>query len=475
MPFLNTRTTTPDVRNGTLNLRPIDVFNTIRNEASGAYRDAVPELEVDERGSNIVAVGQAVLGNPTYLNEFLPSLVNRIALVRVASMLFHNPLADLKKGTVELGASVSHTFISLITPQPFDIESAGDREFKRSLPKDKTEFYVPNSRLQFPITIDYRDIERAFTSYDGVNDMIERIVAQLATSGEYADFLLTEYVVRVAALTGEVHMIGVDPTDPEELAVALRSLAGQWSLPSTKYNRRHVRNRAETEDIVVLMTARQRARFDVGVLARAFNMDKADFLGRVITVNEFGEFDEEFFESVYTDSKQMVRLAPEDVELLDSMLAFVADRNYFQFYENSVRLTTTQVGAGLYTNYWLTIERTYATSGFANATAIFDSTSLKALPAALSYVVTQKTDSDGVVSLSFAPNFNFAGVTPAQIEWVQTGVNVEASIAIQKSAVTFSKTSPATAEVLIEIGDALYTADVAKALAVGDVVTINKL
>lgn len=488
MPILNARTTQPDRVIGSTTFRPIDVFNVIRENASAAYRDQVPKLTGDAAGSNIVAVGQAIMGNPGYLNEFLSSMVNRIALVKTESLMFHNMFAPLKKGTVELGSIVNHQFVELIAPTPFNRNIEDDdgniKLLKKSPPSVKGISYAPNSLLQYPITIDYRDIERAMTTFEGVNDLIDRIIGQLSTSAEYADFQLFNYIVRRAILTGEVAIQGVDPTDADELAVALRQIAGVWSLPSTKYNREGVRNTTPADQIYVLMSAKQRAKFDVGVLARAFNMDKADFIGRIVVVNEFGEFDNEFFESVYSGSEQMKRLTAEELELLDSVVCFVADADWFQVYDNSIRRGTFDNQQGLYMNSWLTIERTYASSPFANAVAIIDSTKVSALPATLQYVVNTVSEQENGTFVSFDPNFTFAGITPASVSWVQTEQSVEDFIAVQEKALFFGGTVKEL-DLVVKVGDATYTGTIdlvgdpdaepaVPGIKPGDTITITK-
>ena len=63
-----------------LNARTIDIINTIRANASPQYQHLVPEIEKE---TDIPAVGQTLLGYPQMANEFISTLVNRIASVEV--------------------------------------------------------------------------------------------------------------------------------------------------------------------------------------------------------------------------------------------------------------------------------------------------------------------------------------------------------------------------------------------------------
>ena len=156
-----------------LNGRTIDILNVIRQNASYQYQNQVPEVATAQ---DIVAVGDVLMGTPALQNEFLNALINRIALVRVKSALFNNPYAALKKGYLEFGETVEDVFVNIAKAVEFSPEKAEAREFKRTIPDVKSPFHVMNWRVMYPVTIQDDDLRRAFTSIDGVTDLIARIV-----------------------------------------------------------------------------------------------------------------------------------------------------------------------------------------------------------------------------------------------------------------------------------------------------------
>ena len=72
----------------TLNASTIDILNVIRDNASLAYQNQVPEVST---AVDIPRVGEVLYGTPAMANEFINALVNRIAAVRVQSATFNNP------------------------------------------------------------------------------------------------------------------------------------------------------------------------------------------------------------------------------------------------------------------------------------------------------------------------------------------------------------------------------------------------
>ena len=153
--------------------RTIDILNIIRNNASAEYQSAIPEIS---DVSDIPAVGQAIVGNPTRSNEFIDALVNRIALVMIRSATFRNPFEMLKKGYLEFGESVEEIFIAMADVYEYSAEKAASREFKRYTPKTASAFHLLNWKVMYPITIQRETLKQAFLSVQGVEDMITRII-----------------------------------------------------------------------------------------------------------------------------------------------------------------------------------------------------------------------------------------------------------------------------------------------------------
>ena len=129
----------------TLNASTIDIINTIRANASYEYQTMVPEIT---DAKEIPGVGEILYGYPALANQFINSLVNRIALVSVKSATFNNAYAELKKGYLEFGETVEEVFVSITKAREFSVDKAEQREHKRSLPDVKTAFHAMNWRVQ---------------------------------------------------------------------------------------------------------------------------------------------------------------------------------------------------------------------------------------------------------------------------------------------------------------------------------------
>ena len=122
-----------------LNASTLDIINTIRANASYEYQSLVPEIT---KASEIPLVGEVLYGYPAMANQFLNSLINRIALVKVNSALFNNAYKELKKGYLEFGETVEEVFVQIAKAREFSAEKASARELKRTLPDVRSAMHV---------------------------------------------------------------------------------------------------------------------------------------------------------------------------------------------------------------------------------------------------------------------------------------------------------------------------------------------
>ena len=349
----------------TLNGSTIDILNTIRANAPAEYQASIPTIASP---TEIPKVGEVIYGYPALANHFISALVNRIAAVRIKSATFNNKFAELKKGYLEFGETVEEAFANITKAREFSPEKASARELQRSLPDVKTAFHVMNYQAQYPVTIQDEDLKRAFLAENGVQDLIARIVDAVYTANEWDEYNLFKYLVIKAVTAGEMGIQTFNQADDKYAAIAFRSASNQFEFLSTTYNAAGVHNATPKADQFILMDAAYNAQFDVNVLASAFNMDKADFMGRLILVDSFTTFDNDRFTALVSDGS-MGTVTDAELTAMSDIKAVLIDREWFQVYDNLSRISEKYVANGLYWNYFYNSWKTVSYSPFSNALA----------------------------------------------------------------------------------------------------------
>lgn len=352
------------IAQSTLNASTIDILNVIRQNASYEYQQAVPEVT---QVSDIPKVGEIIYGTPAFANQFINALVNRIAIVRTQSVTFNNPYAPLKKGYLEFGETIEDIFVNIAKVVDYSAEKAAAREFRRTLPDVRSAFHVMNWRVMYPVTIQDEDLKLAFLTIDGVTDLIAKIVDSIYTAAEYDEFLLFKYLLIKAVAHGRMYPVAFDGSDLKNAAKVFRGTSNLLPFPKSEFNEAGVKNNTPKERQAIFMDALFNAEFDVDVLSAAFNMDKADFMGKLHLIDDWTTFDNERFEVIRENSDGIEEVTAEELTLMEDVKAVIVDTNWFQVYDNKNQFTEKYVAAGLYWNYFYHTWKTVSNSPFANA------------------------------------------------------------------------------------------------------------
>ena len=418
----------------TLNASTIDILNVIRQNASYDYQQNVPEVTT---ATDIPKVGEIIYGTPAFANQFINALVNRIALVRVKSANFNNPYSILKKGYIEYGETIEDIFVSIAKVVDFDPEKAKAREFQRTFPDVKSAFHTMNWRVMYPVTIQDEDLRQAFLSIDGVQNLIAKIVDSVYTAAEYDEFLLFKYMLIKAIAHGKMYPTAVGTaTAYTDAAVEFRATSNLMPFMSSDYNEAGVLTNTPRDRQIIFMDAKYNAQFDVNVLASAFNMDKADFIGRLFLIDNWTKFD------------------------------------------NNNKFTEKYVASGLYWNYFYHTWKTVSNSPFANAICFVTSDATITLPATITVNIVAKDESAEATVMTLTPEFADASLEPQNVKFIQTQALTTAGIGVQPYGALIIPTSKVGTNISLvcEINGVQYTTttNITGASDVGDTVELTK-
>lgn len=377
--------------------RAVDVLNVIRSQASANYQERVPVATQD----NIEEVGNPILSFQGIKNEFISSLVNRIAMVLITNKLYNNPLKNFKKGLLSLGETVEEVFVNIIKAEPYyrvddEGKSACQDLFEQRLPDVRAVFHTRNRQSKYVATVSNDDLRTAFLSYQGIEDLVSKIITALYTSDEYDEFILMKHVIFEAGVRGAIHTITIpDPTVSQDNAkkaiIELRAASSDVTFMSTAYNYMGVATHTPTEDQVIFILSRFNAVTDVEVLASAFNMDKTDFIGRRVIVDDFGGLEKE------------------------GLVALLVDRDWFMVFDNYLSMTEVYNAARLYWNYFLHHWQTLSYSPFQTCVGFVTTE-----PTITGVTVTPTTASLTKAAggtIQFTPTVNGTGLYNGAVTW----------------------------------------------------------
>ena len=404
----------------TLTNSSVEVLNVIRNNASQNYRDYVPIATPD--ADSIREIGAVIMDYPQLQNEFLSALVNRIGRVLITSKMYDNPLQMFKKGMLEFGETIEEVFVNLAKPFQFDPEDAESTIFRREMPDVKSAFHIMNYQKYYKTTIQNDQLRQAFLSWDGITDLIAKIVDAMYTGANYDEFITMKYLLAKHILNGRMYPVtvpAVTSANMKEIVSTIKGVSNNFEFLSNKYNVSGVYNKSDKSDQYMLINSNFDATMDVEVLASAFNMDKAEFAGRRVLVDSFGSLDNARLAVLFADDPTYTEIGSSDLAALDAIPCVLVDKDWFMVFDNYYNFTEQYNGQGLYWNYWYHVWKTFSVSPFAN-NAMF----IPAVPSVTSITVTPSTATVATGgTLQLTATVVTANFAPQTVDWSISGTS----------------------------------------------------
>lgn len=434
----------------TLTNSSIDVLNAIRNSATVNYQNYVPIATADP--DNIREIGAIIMDMPQLQNEFLSALVNRIGHVILTSKMYSNPWGVFKKGMLEYGETIEEIFVNIAKPFQYDPEVAETDVYKREIPDVRSAFHVMNYQKFYKATIQQEQLRQAFLSADGISQLIAGIVDQMYTAANYDEFLTMKYLLAKKILAGQFKPVTVSEltaANSNAVTTTIKETSNMLVFPSTEYNPAGVFQHTEYNDQYLIMSAKAKAVIDVNTLAVAFNMDKAHFMGHVVTIDSFGSLDVARLNVLFADDPTYTEIGSAELEALAAIPAVSVGRDWFMVYDNLMQFTENYNGQGLYWNYFYHVWKIFSSSPFENAVVYVPETpsvtSVTVSPDAVSAKAGQSVSlSADVVTVGFASkevNWTVATGTYANTVTVDKAGNVKIDAKAAAGSCTIKATS----------------------------------
>lgn len=338
----------------------VNSLNEIRTLSSNEYQSTVPVLTTD---SGIETISAPLLQYPNLMNEFINVLVQKIAYTQVETKIYRNPLRFLEGDSIPLGTIGEEIYINPAEGRDYDIN-----DFSGLLKKYDSDVKVQYNKInldeQYPVTIIRQELKKAFMSWQTLETFISNITTSLYNGAYISQFNRTKQLVTDAYRSNAVNIIEIEAPSTEEQAdeflIQARSLFLNYQSPSSEYNAWHkvggygreIITWSEKDDIVFLIRNDILSYLDVKALAKAFNIDSAKLMGRIVPINNFDIYNKKHVK-VFDGS---------------NILGIMADKSWFRIKEQDMYMEDFRNANNRSLQYYLNVIKMYQYSYFANAT-----------------------------------------------------------------------------------------------------------
>ena len=370
----------------------------------------------------LAKTGQELLNNGVMTNNFLNLLVNKIGVTLVNQKMYKNPFGIFKKGEMPLGVAVEDIFVNPVSAKNFVsgfnneftntasnvVNYGGLDPFSVEQSDVKVVYYPLNARVYFKVTIKFVEVQQAFTDWSKMDNLVNALVKNLSKSVEIWEFEQTKQLLGTnfefdTPTSKSVKVPSQNEIDwASEFAIKCRNIGLAMRQPSTEFNNwkdwsiannltgvnaNPVKTYTDVSDLHLICLTSVVANIDINVLATSFNIDKAEFLGNVMDMVNFGEYLDE-------NGQQVIEQYPENPEVGkkyhttgyngvydyadDSgkrhhveLFGYIIDEHFIQIWETYNAVTNIENPVSLYRNYFKHLWEVFALCPFANAVALY--------------------------------------------------------------------------------------------------------
>ena len=218
----------------------------------------------------------------------------------------------------------------------------------------------------------------AFTSADGMYNLVERIVGRLNDSDEWDTYILTKYMMARAFLDNAgiaTETSALTSENANEIVKDMKAVSNDMRFMNTGYNIQAVPTHTPVEDQIFMLTAKSSAVIDVGSLARAFNISYVDFVGQSEMINTFAfsKAEEARLDAIMTETANQglipgyTKLQDNDKQKLEKIVGVIMDRDFYMIFDRLYEMTSQYDPLHLNTNSFLHHWAIYSYNPFANA------------------------------------------------------------------------------------------------------------
>ena len=264
------------------------LLNAVKLDLPGEYKDKIPTATK----TNLLEIADIMIEYPTIKNAFLTRLVNKVGKTIIDNKVYQNRFKEFKKEMLPYGTSIEYVFTDLIKAKNFT-ENFGSSAAESLVARQDNnnvgvQYVSKNYEVKWKETISDVVFRQAFTTENGLYNLINAKVQAVINSTEYNEELAINGVLNLMPMVEEV-VSGYtdDVAGYKKLLTTVKALSLKLPICSNKYNVQGVHTWTNLEDMIIFMTPELQAKIDVEYLASIMHIEKAEIGNRIRTVEKF--------------------------------------------------------------------------------------------------------------------------------------------------------------------------------------------
>ena len=251
-------------------------------------------IDLPGQGQSIQPIGKLIMSNAAYRNAFI-NTVNVIGVTIIKKNLWDNPWDFTKRGNMAFGQHVREMINDLCNVYDYNGASNDDDRFLQTVvPNVLNYIHEINFQKFYQTTTSDSQLAMAFTSEDGLYQLIEDTIGMLYESLKYDEYLVDKYILCRRIVDGTVpsiNLVTVSKT-AREIVAQMKSAANKMTFRNPNFNPAGIRRANKFEDLITIMDSDFEGTMSTEVLATSYYKDEAELRTGLRLIDSFDKTDE---------------------------------------------------------------------------------------------------------------------------------------------------------------------------------------
>ena len=338
------------------------------------------EIDLPVQGQSIAPIGKLIMSKERYKNAFI-NTINMIGLTVIGRNYWEDPWETFtERGNLNWGQTVREMAVDIADVFDYNTYVENATHFLSNVvPNVFTYLHELNFQKFYKTTTSDEQMAMAFTTRDGLFDLIETIIGSLWEGYKYDKYIVNKYQLCRRILDGTVTSVEINnygSLTARQRVTAMKDVSNKMTFRSPNYNPAGLRIATRFEDQIMILDTYDEAEISTEVLATSFFRDDAAFKTNLALIDGYANHDVARLVELLGD--QYVAFTDDELAALGNLAGVIIDREWFQNY-NYAFDTEGEEGAGatratsffnpetLRNNHWLHAWKVLSTSPFKQA------------------------------------------------------------------------------------------------------------
>ena len=250
-------------------------------------------IDLPVQGQSIQPIGKLIMSNAAYRNAFI-NTVNVIGVTIIKKNLWDNPWDFTKRGNMAFGQHVREMINDLCNV--YDYNGAAndeDRFLQTVVPNVLNYIHEINFQKFYQTTTSDSQLAMAFTSEDGLYQLIEDTIGMLYESLKYDEYLVDKYILCRRIVDGTVpsFKLVTEGKTTREIVAQMKSITNKMTFRSPNFNPAGIRRANKFEDLITIMDSDFEGKLTTEVLSTSYFRNDAELKTALRLIDSYSETD----------------------------------------------------------------------------------------------------------------------------------------------------------------------------------------